>query len=599
MRKVCGLFASVLVLVIISQSSAQTLQWSEDYTPQALMGGTISESSFGDINTLNPYLTGSATESAVLGMYGGPTTVYRDWAGTRSFRNQEGGFNLYWAKDIEEVRTEQEFIVTLKEGWMWSDGTEMTADDAIASFVIHGDADIQSNGFSCSVVDNEAVVYEKLGKYQYRFALPKPQVNAVNANDCVNSAGAVPAHIFMPVYESQGAEGVKALWGVDTDPSEMISGGPYILTEFRPGERVAMVRNPSFGEFVKMADGSPAPGPDNWVVTLTADQNAELALVVTGQVDFYWPTVLDQVRAVQEAVSNGSIQGNFYPNLSPSTSTDFITYNFNSTDSCKADMFKNQLFRQGLSLMIDRDALVQAALGGLGFPAIAQTTQAIEPFVPDLAEFEYNPDAGVEMLRSIGFSAQDTDGVLMNPSTGCKVEFDLQFNSGNNRRGQQALVISQITADYGVKINPREVSTEIWQNSILGTEMPRQVDYDAQIWGLSGGDIDNPSSNNVLRVASNLNSWNKDANNVEAWELLMDRLTVEMDETLDVEARVNIFKQRSDIMRDYLPLTPLIAQSFHFYENIGNDWSLENLDAVSIQSPYNPGNRRENITTAP
>ncbi|MCA9836198.1 MAG: hypothetical protein KC422_04765 [Trueperaceae bacterium] len=586
-------------LVLLAFASAQPLIVGENYAPSTQMGGTIRESSFGDINTLNPYLTGSATESAVLGMYGGPGTVYRDWLGTRSFRNAEGGFNLYWAKEIEEVRPEQEFIVTLKEGWKWSDGVEMTADDAIAAFIIHGDPEVESNGFSCSVVGDEQVEYEKLGTYQYRFSLPKPQVNAIFANDCVNAAGAVPAHIFMPIYEAQGAEGIKALWGVDTDPSTIISGGPYLLTEFRPGERVVLERNPTFGEFVQDASGNPLPGADEWIVTLTADQNAELALVVTGQVDFYWPTVLDQVRAVQEAVNNGSIGGNFYPNLSPSTSTDFITYNFNSTDTCKSGMFRNQLFRQAMSLMIDRDALVQAALGGLGFPAIAQTTQAIAPFVPDLPEFEYNPDAGVALLKDIGFTEMASDGVLTNPETGCRAEFDLQFNSGNNRRGQQALVISQMTADYGVKINPREVSTEIWQNSILGTEMPRMVDYDAQIWGLSGGDIDNPSSNNVLRIASNLNSWNKNKDSVEAWEILMDKLTTQMDETLDTGARVDLFKQRAEIMREYLPLTPLIAQSFHFYENVGNDWPKEALDAVSIQSPYNPGNRRENLTVAP
>ena len=33
----------------------------------------------------------------------------------------------------------------------------------------------------------------------------------------------------MPVYKAKGADGIKALWGVDTDPSKIVSGGPYIL----------------------------------------------------------------------------------------------------------------------------------------------------------------------------------------------------------------------------------------------------------------------------------------------------------------------------------------------------------------------------------
>ena len=46
-------------------------------------------------------------------------------------RDADGGFNLYFAREIVEVVLEQEFIITLREGWFWSDGVEMTADDAI------------------------------------------------------------------------------------------------------------------------------------------------------------------------------------------------------------------------------------------------------------------------------------------------------------------------------------------------------------------------------------------------------------------------------------------------------------------------------------
>jgi peptide/nickel transport system substrate-binding protein len=574
---------------------AQPFVWPAGYNPSEGALGTVQETIFSDINTLNPYLTGSATETAVLGLYAGPALTYRDWLGTRSHRNADGGFNLYFAQEIEEVVQEQEFVITLREGWFWSDGVEMTADDAIASFVYHGDPAVQSNGFGCSVVGNDPVEFEKLSRYQYRIRLPAPQVNAIVANDCANSNGLLPAHVFMPVYENEGPEAAAALWGVDADVSQLVSGGPYVLTEFRPGERLVLEPNPVFNDFVQTADGSPVPGAGSWVVTQTADQNAELSLVVTNQVSFYWPTTLDQVRAVQEAVTNGTIDVNFYPNISPSTSVDFITYNFNSTDTCKSDMFRERDFRRAMSLLMDREAMVQAAVGGLGFAAKHQNTDVINPFTSEVADFEFSPTRALELLAGIGFTETDSDGVLLNPDSGCRVEFDLQFNSGNERRGQLALVAAQTAAEYGVKINPREVSTQIWVDSITGTTMPRTVDYDAQVWGLSGGDPDNPSSRNVLRIASNLNSWNKDSGNVEAWELLMDQLTVQMDQTLDLAQRVEVYQERSALMREWLPLTPLIAQSFHFYENLANDWPTDALNAVSIQSPYNPANFRENL----
>ena len=592
--------ALVLGLLLgLAVAFAQPFQYPENYAPTVQQGGEVLETAFGDLTTLNPYLTGSATESAVLGMYAGPSLVYRDWLGNRSFKNVDGTYNTYWAESIEEVIPDQEFIVTLREGWMWSDGTEMTADDAMAAYTIHGDPEVESNSFSCTVVGEDPVVYEKLGTYQYRIALPRPQVNGLAIKDC----GTVPAHIFMPVYESEGAEGVKRLWGVDANIGDIVSGGPYIPTEFRPGERLVLERNPDY-TFVQAADGTPIPGPDRWIVNITEDQNQVLAQVVTGQASFYWPITLDQVRAVREAIQGGSIDGNLQANIGPDTLVDFITYNFNNSNECKREMFRRPAFRQAIAVMIDRDALVQAALGGLGFPAKDWNSAAAAPFGgQNLEPFPHDPEQGLELLREIGFTTQDSDGVLMNPNTGCRVEFDLQFNSGNERRGQEAVVISQTLAPFGVKVNPREVAVQIWQQSIIGDldydqTGERTVDYDAQIWGLAGGDVDNPSFPNGLRINTNLNAWNKSATDVQAWELLMDRLTVEMSDTLDLEERVAVYNERAELMRQFLPMTPLISPAFHFYSELENTWPTEALDANSIESPYRPGGFREHLTNA-
>ncbi|UCH25577.1 MAG: hypothetical protein JSV66_16850 [Trueperaceae bacterium] len=601
-RIVVHLFVLASLTLAVS-ALAQSYQWPAEYAPTLKQGGTIQETTFGDIGTLNPYLTSSANETAIFNGVAGPSIVLRDWAGTRSFKKADGSFNLYWGKEIEEVVPEQEFIITVREGWKWSDGVEMTTDDVLATYTIVGDPEVESNDFSCSVVDEEPVEVEILGKYQYRVRLAKPQVNAISQNECVTTNGLMPAHIFMPVYEAQGAEGIKTMWGVDADPSEIISGGPYMITEFRPGERLVLEANPSYGEFVQAADGSPIPGPDRWVVTVTEDQNQELSRVVTGQASFYWPTTLDQVRALREAVDGGTISGTLNANIGPDTLVDFITYNFNNTDPCKQAMFRSPTFKSAISIMIDRNALVQAALGGLGFPAKDWNNASAAPFdAPNLDPFDFDPEQGVAMIRSLGFTELDADGVLMNPETGCRVEFDLQFNSGNERRGQEALVTSQTLAPYGVKINPREVSFEIWVNSIVGDldfdeTGARTVDYDAQIWGLAGGDVDNPNFDNGLRINSNLNSWNKSKSDVEAWEILMDRLTVKMADTLDLQERVAVYNERAALMREYLPMTPLISPAFHIYTDLSGLWPLEALDANSIESPYRPGGFREHLAS--
>jgi peptide/nickel transport system substrate-binding protein len=600
-------FLASAVLAAASLASAQVFQWPENYAPTAPQGGNVNETLFGDFTTFNLVISASANESAVLGMTGGPALTYRDWLGTRTFRNEEGDFNLLFASEIEEVRPEQEFIVTLKEGWTWSDGEPITAEDFMVAREITGDPDVQSNNYSCTVTGDteEPVVYEQLGDYQFSVTLAEPQVNALqNTADCV---GAIPAHIYQPVYEEGGAEGIRALWGIDTPVDQIVSGGPYMITEFRPGERIVLTKNPMFGENVKAADGSPLPGPDTWTVTFAADNNAQVALVTTGQADFFWPSGLNDTQAIQQAVQNGSIGGNFYANIGPSGAVDFITYNFNHTNECKRNMFRAPEFRRAISLMIDRDALVQSAVGGLGYPAIDYGGgEAAAPFdASTLEPFEFNPDQGLELLAAIGFTEEGPDGVLRDPETGCRASFTLQFNEGNDRRSQLAQVTAQTLTEYGVEVNARQVSTDIWSDSITGgfknPDDPSKglvVNYDAQIWGLAGGDVDNPSSVNVLGLGELLNSWNKSTEDVEPWEISMDRLSRRMDRTLDLDERVAVYNQRAELMREYLPMTPLIQQAFSFYENLGNTWPEEALDANSIEAPYTPGNYRPNVTVA-
>jgi peptide/nickel transport system substrate-binding protein len=584
---------TLVATALVSMALAQPFQWGPEYAATAKQGGTLQEVIFGDITTLSPVMTSSATENSLIGLYAGPGLVYRDWVGTKAFKDEEGNFNTYWASEIEEVVPDLEFVVTVREGWQWSDGTEMTADDAIMAWRIIGDPEVESNSYSCSWVDDQKVEYEKLGTYQYKITLPSPQVNGLAVKDC----GTVPAHIFGPVYEAEGAAGVKAFWGVDADVSTIVSGGPYILTEFRQGERLVFEKNPFFGENVQAADGTPLPGPDGWVVTITEDQNQVLAQTLTGQNDFYWPTSADQVAAINQAVQDGTLTGTWLPNVGPSTSVDFLTFNFNNTNECKAAMFRNTTFRQAFSIMFDRNALVQAAVGGLGFPAIDYRSEAVAPYISDNPPFEYDPEKGVEMLRTIGFTAESGDGVLVNPETGCRAEFDLQFNTGNNRRAQLALVISQQLEDYGVRVNAREVSVDIWSDSITGTTLPRAYDYDAQIWGLAGGDVDNPGFINGLRRATNLNAWNKSMTDVQPWELQMERIDVQTYDELDQDARIQLWKQQAALLRQQLPIVPLISPSYHLYVNAGNVWDAEAISATSTESPYRPGNFRELLTT--
>ena len=103
----------------------------------------------------------------------------------------------------------------------------------------------------------------------------------------------------------------------------------------------------------------------------------------------------------------------------------------------------------------------------------------------------------------------------------------------------------------------------------------------------------------MLGLGENLNSWNKSLTDVDPWEISMDRLSRRMDRTLDIDERVAIYNERAALMREYLPMTPLIQPAFNFYTELGNTYPEEALDANSIASPYYPGNAARDALTAP
>lgn len=583
----------VLGFCICSIALAQPFQWPENYAATSRPDGIINTSLTSDLKSFNLIVPAdSVIETLVLDNIGGPTILYRDWAGNKRLQQDNGVWNMFWAQNIEEVTPYQEYIVTLREGWRWSDGEIMDVDDIIATHTLQSDSEVASENYDCSVIDEEPVQIDKISQYQYRIKLPKPIVSLLARTDC----RIIPEHIYMPVYEAEGAQGVKALWGLDSDVTTIVSGGPYTIQEILPGERLVLERNPFYGQQVKAADGSALPGAEEFIIHFVEDTNAELSLVITGRLDYYYPADIDQLASINAAIRNGSIAGKLYANLGPSTLVDMISYNFNNEDSCKSSMFRDVRFRQAMSLLINRQELVETALGGAGIAARGILTSASLPFGSEfLGDFAFDPEAGLELLAAMGFTDLNDDGILINRDTGCLVDFTLQYNNGNTRRSQSAIFIAQSLRPYGIKITPLGVVSEVWIESIAGNRDydvtgKRSVDYDAQIWALGAPDVDSPSQAAALTLQGNANAWNKSKVDIAPWELQLDSLTKQIDRTFDFDKRVEVYRQRAELMREYLPFTPLIAPNFHFYTGLSNNWAEEALDATSIDLPYRPGN---------
>ena len=57
--------------------------------------------------------------------------------------------------------------------------------------------------------------------------------------------------------EPRSAGTFAGAWGLSTPPSELAGLGPFVLSEYVPGQRLVLTRNPRY--FRKDADGAPLP----------------------------------------------------------------------------------------------------------------------------------------------------------------------------------------------------------------------------------------------------------------------------------------------------------------------------------------------------
>ena len=80
---------------------------------------------------------------------------------------------------------------------------------------------------------------------------------------------------------------------------------------------------------------------------------------------------------------------------------------------------------------MDKDAIIEETLGGLGYPQWSSISPAAGDFHnPDIQRYEYDLDAAKALLDGLGWT--DSDGVRED-GAGNPISFTLVTNEGNQR----------------------------------------------------------------------------------------------------------------------------------------------------------------------
>ena len=279
--------------------------------------------------------------------------------------------------------------VTLRPGMRWHDGTPVTADDVIFSFMAPKGGKVPMyRPFVANIAD-----IKKLNPTTLRFTLAKP--SAAFLTSTLGKINLVPQHVWAPMLQSLEGKKENAESLQEKTP---VGSGPFKFAGWSRGQEVVLEANPEHWA---------APKLHRWILRTVSNVEAALGGLRNGEINFLSDYLGDP--AVLARLSSQD------PRITVIASTDigmqFIAYNERRPPFSDAD------FRRALSMVIDRNMIRLVAYKGYGVLADSPVSQALEFWhAPNLPQYAYNVAAARDLLKKAGYE-WDPQGHLLYPAS--------------------------------------------------------------------------------------------------------------------------------------------------------------------------------------
>ena len=511
-------------------------------------GGTLTFATISEPLTLNLALANDAGSSGVLGyLFEGLTEI--------SWLTDEVEPAL--AESWERSEDGQTWKFHLRKDVRWHDGTPFTAHDVDFTFnrLIYND-DIRASSrslFNFRYMDGETNAWTEaqmtvnaLDDYTVECVLP------VSFAPFLRSMGTAifPKHIL----EKHVDDGTfESIWGLDTDPAEIIGTGPFAIESYAPADRLVLRRNPNY--WLKDEADNSLPYLDEVVRIIVPDLETELDKFLAGETDSHG--VLGEELARLEPLQE---EGNFaIYRRGPAFGTTFLGLNMNPGKDPgtgelyvapeKLEWFSNKQFRQALAHSIDKDTIISDVQHGLGYPQWASISPAAGDFHnPNVLRYEYDPDKARQILDGMGWMDTDGDGVREDDK-GNEIEFSLVTNSGTSVREEVGRIVLEGLREIGIGADYTLI-----EFGDLVSKLTDSYDWEAIIIGFTGGS-DPYGGIGFWHSSEDLHLWNPNQDQpATEWEAEIDELYIMGSQELDRDKRLGYYHRAQEVAAENVPV---------------------------------------------
>ncbi len=437
-----------------------------------------------------------------------------------------------WTRADDGLR----YTLTLRSGVTFSDGHPFTADDVLFSF-----AAVYDERTASALADSLHA-----GGKNLQVSSPDPRTVVVTFPEPFGPGVRILDNLpIFPKHKLQAALDAgtfSSQWGLTTAPGELVGLGPFVLSEYVPGQRLVFARNPSY--FMKDASGAQLPYLDRITIQIIPDQNAEMLALEAGQIDM----TSDQMRPedyapLRRAADAGRVK---LLDLGVGYHADSLWFNLRPgafANDPRASWIQRDELRHAIAMAVDRKLFADTVYLGAGVPVFGPITPANRQwFSADVLQTPYDPAKAKALIESI--------------APGQAVRFTLLTQKGRTALERASAVIRDELKKIGVIVDVVALDG----NALIQRFINPRAGYDAIYFSFYPTDTDPAITPDFWFSSGSAHVWNM-AQKTPAtpWERQIDELMARQTASSDEEERTRLFTEVQKIFAEHLPVVYFVA----------------------------------------
>lgn len=412
--------------------------------------------------------------------------------------------------DISEDRLTYTFH--LKKNILWQDGTPFTARDIQFSFERINDPRVDAAHLRNYYRDIEALDVLDDHTVRYRYRIPY-----FRALEFCGGIPILPAHLFKDTDNFNQHP-------VGRNP---MGTGPYRLLRWDTGKEIVLERHEDYW--------GTKPHLKRIVFKIITDSTVALQVLKKGGLDVMGLRPIQWVRQTQ----NRRFEENYVKLKYYLPSYSYIGWNM------RRPHFSDPKVRRAMTLLLDREAILDRILFGLGTVVSGTFFVKSPEYNPNIRPHPYDPQEAVRLLREAGWEDRDGDGIL--DRDGVPFVFEFLISSGSKFAEQIATILQENLRQVGIRMTIRKLEWAVFVQRI------QEHNFDACTMGWSLGWVSDPfqlwHSSQAEKGSNFVGFRNEEA----------DALIEKARQEFDPEKRFELYHRFHEILHEEQPYTFLFT----------------------------------------